>query len=161
MMDFEKRLQQAIKRGEQKRNQQSDEQAKQEMSEEECRNLHSSFRLELSDHIEKCLQKLMDHFPGFRLQTIVGEEGWGAKITRDDLQLRSNQRGNLYSRLEMVVRPYSPTKIVELNAKGTVRNRESFNRSHYQFLHEADLKTLREMVDLWAVDYAEHFASES
>jgi len=122
--------------------------------------LHSKIRLDLSEHIEGCLQKLADYFPGFRFQTVVGEEGWGAKISRDDFKKtagRDAQSG--YSRLELVVRPYSSSHIVEIAGKGTVRNKEIFNRNHFQLLSQVDKESFSELIDLWVLEYAEKYAA--
>src|SRR5688572_22097031 len=98
-MDFDQRLQKAITRGEQTRSSEVRKRADRALSEEEFKNLHSQYRLELSDHIETCLRKLADHFPGFRYQTVISEDGWGAKVSRDDLNLGPKRStGNLFSR---------------------------------------------------------------
>ena len=161
-MDFEKRLEKAIHRGKRTRDSQSRDQAEQAVSEEDWKNRHSQCRLDLSEHIEKCLQGLADHFPGFRYQTLIGEDGWGAKISRDDLAIGAARRSTaLYSRFEMVVRPYSSTHIVELAAKGTIQNKEAFNRTHFQMLAEADMDSFCELIDLWVLEYAELFAAKT
>lgn len=160
-MDFDKRLERAINRGEQTRSLRGREQARQQMSEEELRSLHSRYRLDLSDHIEQCLRKLADHFPGFRYQTLVGEEGWGARISRDDFTRRSGQRENVYSRVEMVVRPLTSTHILEVTGKGTIQNKEVFNRAHYRLLAEVDVEGFQELIDLWVVEYAELYAARA
>ncbi len=158
-MDFEKRLEKAIERGERARDEQGRRRAEKTMGEEELKTLHTRCRLELSDHIEKCLRKLADHFPGFDFQTLVDEQGWGAKISRDDLIPQRGTVHSLYSRLEMVIRPFSPTHIVELATKGTIRNKEILSRNHYQFLAEIDVESFKEMIDLWILEYAEKFSA--
>lgn len=159
-MDFEQRLERAIVRGRQLRENQGKQAAKQALTEEELRNTHSRCRLDLSEHIETCLRKLADHFPGFRFQSIVGEEGWGARVSRDDFSGRGGGV-NQYSRLEMVIRPYSSAHIVELSAKATVRNKEIFNRSHFQFLDQADIETFCELIDVWVLEFAERYAASA
>lgn len=159
-MEFEKRLEKAIQRGERVRDARGREEAEKALTEEDWKNRHSQYRLELSEHIEKCLRGVMDHFPGFQLQTIYGEEGWGAKIVRDDIVLNDRRQSeNRYSRFEMVIRPFSEAHIIELAAKATIHNKEVFNRTHYQLLSEADLESFSEMIDLWALEYAEQYAS--
>ncbi len=157
-MDFEKRLERAISRGRQTRDAAGRQQAEAAMSEESLKNLHSRCRLELSEHIEASLKKLADHFPGFRFQTVVGEDGWGARISRDDFR-PGRASESVYSRLEIVVRPYSAAHILEVVAKATVRNKEIFSRAHFQFLTELDLDIFREMLDLWSLEYAEKYAA--
>lgn len=156
-MDFEKRLQKAIQRGNQSRSAQNEEKNSRVASEEDLRGLHAGYRVDLADHIEKCLSQLSDHFPGFDYNTVLGENGWGARIIRDDIDVRA--RKNLYSRLEMVVEPFSSSHIVSLAAKGTIRNREVLNRSHYQFIAEADTASFIELIDLWILEFAEKFAA--
>jgi hypothetical protein len=159
-MDFEQRLERAIGRGERARMSKGREDADRAVSEEDFKNLHSRVRLDLSEHIEECLRKLVDYFPGFRFQTVVGEEGWGAKISRDDYKRVTGRDGeNRYSRLELVVRPYSAAHIVEIAGKGTVRNKEVFNRNHFQLLTQTDLQSLSELIDLWILEYAEKYAA--
>ena len=158
-MSFKERLQRAQERGKQARATQLDEAAARAMSEEECRRLHSQFRLELSEHIENRLRDLADNIPGFRLETIMDEEGWGAAASRDDIHLAAGRRSSFFSRLQLVVSPYSKYHVLELAAKGTVRNKEVLSRNHYQRLSEVDLESFRELVELWVLDYAELYAA--
>ncbi|GAB4138569.1 MAG: hypothetical protein Tsb009_06850 [Planctomycetaceae bacterium] len=159
-MDFSKRLEKAIERGHKTREQLGQAEEEKALNEEELRTLHSKYRLDLSEHIESCMKQLADQFPGFRFQTVVEEDGWGARISRDDYAPGSGQHSkNLYSRLEMLIRPFSSTHIIELSAKGTVRNREVINRNHYQFLSQVDLDSFIELIDLWILEYAEKFAA--
>ena len=161
LMNFEKRLEKAIVRGQQNRDLQAREKAEQAMSEEELKSLHSRCRLDLSDHIENCLKKLADHFPGFRFQTLVSDDGWGAKISRDDFNRKADSRSkNLYSRFEMLIRSFSSTHIVEMVAKGTIQNKEIISRAHYQFLNQVDVESFTELIDLWVLEYAEKFSEK-
>jgi hypothetical protein len=160
-MDFQQRLAKAIERGQLRGDERSQAKAEKEISEKELARLHSQYRLELSEHIEKCLKQLADNFPGFRFETVVGERGWGASIRRDDLNLKDGRRDSLFSRLQMVVRPASSYNILDMAVKGTVRNKELFNRNHYQRLTEVDLTSFNDMVDLWVLEYAEVFAAGS
>jgi hypothetical protein len=159
MDDFQKRLEKAVERGRRVSQARAQAEAEQALSEEELRRLHSQHRLELSEHIETCLQQLAYQFPGFRFETVLGDRGWGAAISRDDLRLESGKRKNFYSRLEMTIRPFSPSRVVELAAKGTVRNKEIYNRSQYQALGKTDTKTFHELIDQWALEYAELYAT--
>lgn len=156
-MDFNKRLERAIDRGQRTRDAAGRAKAEQAMNEDELRTLHSKLRLELSDHIEKCLRQLADHFPGFVFSASAG----GASITRDDVDISRQRRSrSLYSRLEMVITPFSAaTHIIEMTSKGTIRNKEIQNRSHYQFLAETDVEAFSELIDLWVLEFAEQFAS--
>jgi hypothetical protein len=160
-MSFKDRLQRAQERGKQVRAAQLNEAAAKALSEEECRRLHSQYRLELTDHIENRLRELADNIPGFRLETIMDESGWGAAVNRDDIHLVGGRRGNLFSRLQVVVSPYNKYQVLELAAKGTVRNKEVLSRNHYQRLADVDIESFRELVELWVLDYAELYAASA
>jgi hypothetical protein len=160
MSDFEERLQKAINRGRRTREAEGAEIGKQQATEEDLRSQHSSLRLALSDHIEECLRKLSDHFPGFEYSTVVNEDGWGARITRDDINLTAGTNRSLYSRLEMLIKPFSDAHILELSTKGTIRNRESLNRSNFRFLHEATVDGFREVIDGLVLEFAEQYSAQ-
>jgi hypothetical protein len=160
-MDFDQQLKNAIARGARSRDVRSQAAQSAAMTAEEQKNRHASMRLDLSEQIEDRLRKLADHFPGFEFSTVISDEGWGARITRDDLRLsRSKSTESLYSRLEMLIPPMGTTPIIELIAKGTIRNREIFSRKHYQYLEDADLSGFASMISLWSVEYAEQFAAQ-
>lgn len=154
-MDFEKRLNDAIKRGERQQAARLREKIDQAISEDELRRLHSQYRLELSDHIEQAVRKLPDHFPGFRYESLSGDRGWGGSVYRDDVR----RGGNSFSRLEAAVRPYSAAHVLEMTAKGTIGNKEIFNRSQYARIQEVDLDAFRQLVDNWILEYAERYAA--
>jgi hypothetical protein len=156
-MDFDKRLQEAISRGQRQHVAKSQDAARQAVSEEELRRLHSQYRLELSEHIEQAVRRLPDHFPGFRYESLSGDRGWGAGISRDDVR----RGGNSFSRLEVAVRPFASSQVLELTAKGTIANKEIFNRTHFQRVWEVDLAGFRQMVDLWIIEYAERYAAQA
>lgn len=159
--DFSNRLDAAIERG-RKRGIHAQEAAKQEaMSEEELRRLHSSYRLTLSDRIEKAVAQLARHFPGFQTETLFGEKGWGAACGRDDLSMERGRRTNRFSRLEMTIRPLNEYMVLELKGKGTVANKEVFNRSHFTELVDADVEEFGRLIDAWIVEYAEQFAARN
>ena len=48
-----------------------------------------------------------------------------------------------------------------LNECRPIHNKEVFNRTHFQFLAEADLDSFRELIDLWVLEYAEQFAAKN
>jgi len=159
-MDFEERLGKAIKRGETRRREAADEAAREAMSEQDCQRIHADYRNQLIRRIEECLHAVADRFPGFRFETIVDEQGWGARISRDDLMLEANRsRTNYFSRLQLLVRPYSSYHVLDLAAKATIRNRKLFNRSHYKPLEEIDVDTFLELIDIWSIEFAEAFSS--
>jgi hypothetical protein len=159
-MDFEKRLERAISRGETARTVRQREQSDRELTDEQFHSEHTRCRLELSEQIETGLRKLADYFPGFRFDSVVSDEGWGARVSRDDIALGPGRStGTEYSRLEILVRPFSAAHIIELVGKGTIRNKELFHRNHFQFLTQVDLQSLRDLVDLWVLEYAETYAA--
>jgi hypothetical protein len=161
-MNFDQRLQKAIQRGQRRGEEQAREAEAQALSEEEIKSLHSQYRLTLSEHIESCMRRLPNHFPGFQYETIYGDRGWGGACSRDDIRLsRSGQRSNDYSRLEMTIRPFSTYQVLELAAKGTVCNKEVFNRSHYDKVVDADPDKFLELIDLWVLEYAELYAART
>jgi hypothetical protein len=92
---------------------------------------------------------------------VVGASGWGAAIARDDLTLSAGKRANHFSRLELAVRPFSASHVLELAAKGTIRNKEVYNRSQYQLLSHVDMASFRELADRWVLEYAELYAAKS
>lgn len=158
-MSFEQRLQKAILRGRRRNETARREAEARALSEEELKRLHSNYRLQLSDKIEKCIGQLPNHFPGFRTETIYGEQGWGAACSRDDLHVRDGKRANDFSRVELTVRPLASSHVLELVAKGTIRNRELFQRDYYEKLQDADLDKFMELIDVWVLEYAELFAA--
>lgn len=159
-MDFDNRLQRAIQRGTQTREAIGRAAAERELSAEEQKSLHSRLRLALVEHIEECLKKLSDHFPGFEYQPVMSDAGWGARVSRDDLTVQKGDGPvSLYSRLEMVVSPLGSAGIIELVAKGTIRNKEIFHRRHFQRLNQTDADSFRELIDLWVLEYAEAYSA--
>lgn len=160
-MNFKERLQRAAERGQQARDAEARRAAAQAMSEEEWRRLHSNYRLTLTEYIESCLKQLAENFPGFRFETVVGERGWGAAVNRDDLLLQDGKRSNLFSRLTMIISPHNDYHVLELVAKGAVRNKENFNRNHYELLKEADLEGFKQLIEQWTLDYAEMYAANT
>jgi len=161
MTDFEKRLEKAIQRGQRASRARAEAEAEQALSEQELRRLHGQYRLQLTEHLEDVLKQLSDHLPGFRFGSVVSERGWGAAISRDDFARQPRGRATSFSRLELSVRPLTELYVLELVAKGTVKNREVFNRSHYQQLADVDLATFTKLVDAWALEYAEIYAAKS
>ncbi|MEI8373036.1 MAG: hypothetical protein WCJ35_09425 [Planctomycetota bacterium] len=160
-MDFQKRLESAIERGQRLGNARAEEEAQRVLTEKELQRLHSQARLKLCEHIEHCLHQLADRFLGFRFETIVDPRGWGAAISREDLRLRrARLRQTCFSRLEMLISPISPSLVLDLTAKATVCNREIFSRAHYQRLAELDQPAFTDMIDLWGLEFAERYAAE-
>ncbi|MDB4679076.1 hypothetical protein OAE79_01935 [Rhodopirellula sp.] len=159
--DFESRLESAISRGRQRADWKASQERRKELTEEEKRRLHTSHRLTLSERIEKAVQRVADHFPGFQQEGMYGEIGWGAACYRDDLRLEQGRRTNQYSRLELVIRPLSESHVLDLKGKGTVMNRELFNRNFFTPISEVDLEEFENLIDSWSIEYAEVYASKS
>ena len=161
-MDFQQRLEKAIERGQRTGDARARAEAEKALSQKELQRLHSQYRLELSERIERYLMQTAEHFPGFQFETVVGERGWGAAVSRDDINVtHGSGRTNYFSRLEMVIRPFSSYHLLDLAAKATIRNKELFNRSHFQKLTEVDLTSFTEMIDIWVLEYAELYATKS
>lgn len=158
-MDFKDRLRQATERGHQQREVRQAEQQAAALSEEEYRRQHASLRRALTEHIESCLHQLADHYPGFRYETVVDERGWGSAIARDDLHLEAGRRTNLFSRLQVLVSPYNEFKVLDVVAKGAIRNKENFSRNHYQEIDAVDLDEFKQFIEKWVLDYAQRYAS--
>ena len=162
MTNFEKRLAKAIERGHRAGDERARAEAQKALSEKELRGLHTQYRIELSEHIERCLRRLPSHLPGFQVESIVAERGWGAAASRDDVDLRaSSRRTNFFSRLEILIRPLSEYYVLDVTAKATVRNREVFSRNHYQRLVEVDIDSFTELIDLWILEFAEKYAASA
>jgi hypothetical protein len=102
---------------------------------------------------------MADNFPGFRLETVVDESGWGAAVSRDDIRIEGGRRGTFFSRLQLVVGPYNAYHVLDIAAKGTVRNKEVLTRTHYQQLSDVDLQSFRELLEQWVLDYAELYSA--
>jgi len=160
-MKFEDRFSKAVERGQHLGERRAAEAAQRALNEEELRRLHSQYRLEISERIEACLQQLPRHFPGFRIEPIYGDKGWGAAAVRDDLIVESGRRVEYFSRLELTIRPFSPLGVLDLAAKGTVRNKEIFNRNHFEKLADADLDGFASRIENWTLEYAELYANRT
>jgi hypothetical protein len=157
-MDFQERLAKAIERGQHLSQQVAQAREQEALTEEELRRMHAKLRLPLTERIEACLKRLPDHFPGFQFSTVMNDRGWGAAVSRNDV---GSGRATFYSRLELVIRPFSSSHVLELAAKGTIRNKEVYNRTQYQRLTEVDPETFTNMIDLWVLEYAELYAAKS
>lgn len=159
-MDFHERLQRAVHRGEQRRSQSAQARALEQMSEEESKALHAQARAELSDYLESCLKHVADTFPGFEFQTVLSTDGYGAKVRRDDLRSRAGKPlAHEYSHLELLIRSFTTSRILEVVCRGAIANKEVLSRSAFQFLNQLDLDSLKQQIDQWVLEYAERFAA--
>jgi hypothetical protein len=158
-MSFDDRLREAIERGHKRSEAEARAAAARALTEEEYRRLHSRLRLALSDHIEACVRQLPNYFPGFNYETMYGDRGWGGAAFRDDLRISGMTRQSAYSRLEVVIRPYSSSHVLDLAAKGTIFNKEVFNRNLFEELETADERRFRDLIDAWVLEYAELYAA--
>jgi len=160
-MDFQERLQKAIQRGQKQRDKKASDARAKELTEEDFKSRHSTYRLQLSEQIENCLQQIPHQFPGFQYETIYGDRGWGGACFRDDIGAGpKGKRANFYSRIELTIRPFSSYHVLELAAKATIRNKEIFNRSPYEELADADPDRFVELIDLWILEFAELYAAQ-
>ncbi|MEM7783663.1 MAG: hypothetical protein AAF939_18265 [Planctomycetota bacterium] len=161
-MDFESKLEQAIQRGQNRNSAQTDAEKQIAATKEELRNRHNGFRLNLSEHIETCLKKLSNHFPGFDYETLYGEKGWGGAISRDDLTRGpSGRAGSFFSRLEITVRPQNEYNVVNIAGKATIYDKEVFTWNHFEEILKADQVQFEEMIDKWVLEFAEQFAAQN
>ncbi|QEF99812.1 hypothetical protein Mal15_38790 [Stieleria maiorica] len=159
--DFQSRLESAIQRGQRRRDHSASEAKRKELTEEELKRLHTSYRLSLSERIEAKMRSVIDAFPGFRQESLFGEIGWGSACYRDDLRIKNGRRSNTYSRFEMVIRPYSDLRVLDLKGKATVENGEIFNRSLFRDIADVDVQEFEEVIDAWTIEYAEQYAAKS
>lgn len=157
--EFDQRLKSAIQRGQLRGKQSQEASRATQLSEEEFKRLHTQYRLSLSDRIEKAIDRVAQHFPGFRTEMLYGEVGWGAACYRDDLILSAGRRSNQFSRLEMTIRPMNEYHLLDLRGKATVANKEYFNRNHFIPLSDVNEAEFARLIDTWAIEYAEYFAS--
>jgi len=157
-MDFSERLKRATQRGHSARAEKELEAAADALSEEEKRRLHSQHRLGLTDHVEMRLRELADNLPGFKYQNLVEERGWGGGITRDDLVMVRGKRQNFYSRLQILVGAFNQFYVIDATAKGAIRNKESFSRTHHKSITDFDEDDFKALIDRWVLDYAEAYA---
>jgi len=160
-MNFDDRLREAIERGQKRGDTIASQAAAKAWTEEEFRRSHSQLRLRMSEQIEACVKRLPNYFPGFQYETMYGERGWGGACFRDDLLIVRGSRTTNYSRLEMTIRPYSSAHVLDLAAKGTIRNREVFNRNYFEELATADEPKFRGLIDAWVLEYAELYAAKT
>ncbi|MFK7767543.1 MAG: hypothetical protein AB8B55_10010 [Mariniblastus sp.] len=159
-MDFEDKLQEAIERGQSRSTAKQDAQKQASMTKEDLRNRHNEFRLNLSDHIETCLKKMADHFPGFDYETIYGSKGWGGAVSRNDIDRGPDGRaGSFFTRVEITVRPQNEFNVVNIAGKGTIRDKEVFVWNHFEEIGEAKQEAYEELIDKWVLQFAETFAA--
>ena len=78
-MNFDERLQRAIQRGGKIAENREHDARREAMNEEQLRRLHSQYRLQLSEHIEHCLEKLPAHLPGFQFERVTSDRGWARR----------------------------------------------------------------------------------
>ncbi len=155
-MSFEDQLKKAITRGSRSNEQAKEAERLKKLSQEELKNIYNGFRLQLSEHIEQNLEKVVNLIPGFRYETVYGERGWGGAISRDDV-LRG---GTFYSRLEITVRPFSDANLLAIIGRGTIRNRELLSWNHFSELENVQLNSFIEQIDSWILQYVEQFSNK-
>ena len=155
MTEFEDQLKKAIDRGHRIRENRETTARNAQLTQDQIRIRHNEQRLAISERIETALKSLVNQLPGFEYENIYGEKGWGGAVSRDELVIQRGKRATAYSRLEMTVKPFSDVHVVDLGAKGTVRNRELLTRHHYRPVEAADSAEFLELVDRWVIEYAQ------
>ncbi len=159
-MDFDDELEKAIERGQQRSQTRAATAKREALTAEEIRSAHTAFRLHLSEHIEQCLRRLANHFPGFDYETIYGSRGWGGAVSRNDLQRGPDGKaGSFFSRIELTVRPQNEFNVVNIAGKGTIRDKEMFNWNHFEDVLESVQADFEKRIDAWVLQYAEQFAA--
>lgn len=159
-MGFDDRLEKAISRGKEQNASKIDSEKQRMLSEEELKNRHNKFRLELSDYIEEGLKKLIQHFPGFQYETIYGEQGWGGALYREDLARGpSGKAGAFFSRVQITVRPLNEFNVVNIAGKGMIKDKEIFTWNHFKDISETTEEDFKAKIDSWIIQYAEQFAA--
>lgn len=159
-MDFEKELEAAIQRGQGRSAQEEAQRQAEQLTQDQIKRRHNDHRIHLSEHAEKGLKRLADHFPGFQYESVFGDKGWGGAIYRDDLGPGASGRSaSFFSRLELVVRPLTSYAVVDLFAKGTIRNKELFSRNYFREIQDVDEAHFIDLIDRWILEYAEQFAA--
>ena len=160
MSDFDEQLKQAILRGKKTQEARDREAEKDKLDAEALRRRHTEFRLAISERIEQTLQALTNQMLGFDYENIYGERGWGGAVSRDELRIAQGVRNNVYSRLEITVKPLSELNIVNLTAKGTIKNKEMFARKHHREIAEAKMDEYLELVDRWVLEFAQLYSAD-
>ena len=61
----------------------------------------------------------------------------------------------------MTIRPFATYHVVDLAAKATIRNKELFNRNHFEKVEDTEAAVFQELIDTWALEFAELFAASS
>jgi len=159
-VDFDKQLEQAIERGQQRNTKREQDRRKEASSADGLKGQHNAFRLHLSDHIEKGLKRLAERFPGFEYDIIYGSKGWGGSINRTDLTRGPDGKaGSFFSRLELTVRPLNDYNVVNIAGKGTLADRELFSWNHFEDIDKAEMEAFEQKLNSWMIQYAEQFAS--
>lgn len=159
-MDFEDQLEKAIERGQQRITKRDQDRKKQSLNADDIKRRHNEFRLHLSDHIEKSLNRLSERFPGFEYEIIYGTKGWGGAIYRQDLTRGPDGRaGSFFSRLELSVRPINDYNVVNIAGKGTIADKELFSWNHFEDIDEATFEAFEDKLNNWMIQYVEQFAA--
>jgi hypothetical protein len=157
--EFSKRLESAIQRGKNVADRRASDERQREQTEEELRERHSEYRLSLCETIEKTINQLADHFPGFRAESVYDDDGWGSAAYRENLHIEKGRRTTQFSRFEIVVRPCTDLLVLDIKGKGTVNSREVFNNSHYCKLAEVELSDFEQCIESWSLHFAEIYAA--
>ncbi len=159
MTEFDEQLKQAIQRGMRTNLARQKEAEQENLNAEDLKRRHTEFRLAISERIEQTLGALINQLPGFEYENIYGDKGWGGAVARDELSIQRGRRSNVYTRLELTVKPFTELGIVNLMAKGTIKNKEMFTRRHHEPVSDAEMSEFLEMVDRWVLEFAQLYTA--
>jgi len=133
-MDFDKKLENAIERGQQRHTRLKDAEKQKALSVEDLRNRHNEFRLDLSEYIEVNLNKMAQHFPGFEYETLYGSKGWGGAIHRNDLDRGDDGKaGSFFSRIELTVKPQNEYNVVRPIVRNPLLSETDYAKQKFDF----------------------------
>ena len=159
-MNFDKRIQRAIHRGQQGSVIKSGAPTAKPSSARQHEKIHTEVRDELIEHLDYCLASVAKHFPEFRVQTIVSENGWGTRMAADHAAAKSKKKTpSAKSFFEILVPPLQDRPVIELKSRATILDQEVFLRTHYQPLDAIDFTSLARVIEKWCLDFVESYVT--
>jgi hypothetical protein len=161
MTDFRSRIQRAVNSGKGADRGRAAEKREARQAGRKIRELHENFDGELRPHIHTCLEELNREFPAFDMQEVYNEKGRGYALARDDaIRGGSERRDRYYSRLEIYVHHFKDHGYLEVSAKGSIRNKEKYERSEDDRLETLEIDLFKRFVERVVVEYAHDFADD-
>ena len=162
-MNFETRVQRAIARGRKSICSQTDSVLDSGCSSSKLRQQeYAVLRDDLINHLEICLEGVIKYLSEFRMQTIVAERGWGARLVavHPFSKSRTNSTPQTSS-LEMLVPPIQSKPMVAVRSMATVKGENVFLRTHFQPLQSVDFISPCRSIEKWCLEFVELYASLS